>query len=353
MQSGHFGSVGRQISRPRKESDIPASARSPGSIVPVRAFSILAGVAESRSPYDALDMQIDDDAPPGPADLPQYDMRRFAPMPLQCRKKIRAKRIRIHKFAFHLISIRMIVFMSSASIGSTLPSFLDPSPSASGLSGSWLSESRRSGLWLPKSWPPEGVALLSGESFPTDVSHLWIADLALRNIPVLVIDCAIRLDVFRLVDEALRRDVNPDVLLAAILVQRVFTPYHILEAIARAEKERRSLTVLLAPLKQFFDGDVGEEEGLFLLRRMVARLRSATSPFLIVEKEHYSHPSFKAIFPELEALSTSVWRVGRSSSRVTSDIMRPRLKQTEKDAAFNRRTLWDVPSLPTRGSLKR
>lgn len=247
----------------------------------------------------------------------------------------------------------MIVFMSSASIGSALPSFLDPSPSASGLSGSWLSESRRSGLWLPKSWPPEGVALLSGESFPTDVSHLWIADLALRNVPVLVIDCAIRLDVFRLVDEALRRDVNPDVLLAAILVQRVFTPYHILEAIARAEKERRSLTVLLAPMKQFFDGDVGEEEGLFLLRRMVARLRSAASPFLIVEKEHYSHPSFRAIFPELEALSTSVWRVGRSSSRVTSDIMRPRLKQTEKDAAFNRRTLWDVPSLPTHGSLKR
>jgi len=269
-------------------------------------------------------------------------------------QKIRAEKIRRRKFACLLISIRMIVLMPPASSRSALPSTLDPSPSEARLSESWLSESRRSGLWLPKSWPPEGVALLSGESFPTDVSHLWIADLALRDMPVLVIDCAIRLDVFRLVDEALRRDVNPDVLLAAILVQRVFTPYHILEAIARAEKERRPLTVLLAPMKQFFDGDVGEEEGLFLLRRMVARLRSTASPFLIVEREHYSHPSFKAIFPELEALAASVWRVtGRSSSRVTSDIMRPRLKQTEKDAAFDRRALWDAPSPPTRGSLKR
>lgn len=269
-------------------------------------------------------------------------------------QKIRAEKIRRRKFACLLISIRMIVLMPPASSRSALPSALDPSPSGARLSESCLSESRPSGPWLPKSWPPEGVALLSGESFPTDVSHLWIADLALRDIPVLVIDCAIRLDVFRLVDEALRRDVNPDALLAAILVQRVFTPYHILEAIARAERERRPLTVLLAPMKQFFDGDVGEEEGLFLLRRMVARLRSAASPFLIVEREHYSHPSFKAIFPELEALAATVWRVAdHSSSRLTSDIMHSRLKHSKKDGAFDRRALWDAPSPPTHGSLKR
>jgi hypothetical protein len=256
----------------------------------------------------------------------------------------------MRKFACLLLSIQMIVLMMQATSDPFLPS--EPSSSES-------SEWKLSGsFYLPKSWflkqKGKEIVLLSGQKFPADISHLWIADLALQNIPVLVIDCAIRFDVFRLVDEALRRDVNPDVLLAAVLVQRVFTPYHILEAIARAEKERRALTVLLAPMKQFFDGDVGEEEGLFLLRRMVARLRSTTCPFLIVEKEHYSHPSFRAIFPELEALAASVWKVAdHSSPHVASGMIHPHLKCIKKDMAFNRRALWDAPSLPTHGKLKR
>lgn len=160
-------------------------------------------------------------------------------------------------------------------------------------------------------WSGEGIALVQGDSAALgEVSHLWMAHLAMQGRRVFVVDCAIRFDVFRLADEAMRCDVNPETLLASIFVQRVFTPYHILEAVADAEADaERDVTVLLAPMKQFFDGDVGEEEGLFLLERLVKRLRAATHPFLLVEKDHYSHPSFAPIFPKLEALSRPVWMV--------------------------------------------
>lgn len=192
------------------------------------------------------------------------------------------------------------------------------------------------------SWPMKGVALLSGGRFPMEVSHLWITEFSLRQIPVLVVDCAIRLDLFRLVDEALRRDVNPDTILSAIMVQRVFTPYHIVEAITRADRQRRPLTILLAPLKQFFDGDVAEEEGLFLLRRMIVRLRSANCPFLIVEKDHYSHPSFRIIFPELEAIAASIWKVSDGNPEHISVSDHSRM-----------RALWDAQLLPIHGNSKR
>jgi hypothetical protein len=162
-------------------------------------------------------------------------------------------------------------------------------------------------------WSGEGIALLRGDSAPLgEVSHRWMAHLAMRGRRIFVVDCAIRLNLFRLVDEAVLHDVNPDALLASIFVQRLFTPYHILEALTEAEQDRsRDVTFLLAPMKQFFDGDVGEEEGLFLLERFVSRLGRTRHPFLIIEKDHYPHPSFAPIFPKLEALSRPVWTVRR------------------------------------------
>lgn len=156
------------------------------------------------------------------------------------------------------------------------------------------------------------VALLKGASSSIiDISHLWIADLVFQNLRILVIDCAVRFDVFRLVDESLRRNKNPDLLLSSVLVQRVFTPYHILESVALAEKDSCYITVLLTPLKQFFDGDVGYDEGLFLLKRLIQRLKRAKSIFLVVEKSKYCHPSFDVIFPQLESISSMVWEVDK------------------------------------------
>lgn len=118
-----------------------------------------------------------------------------------------------------------------------------------------------------------------------------------------VVDCAIRFRVFLLSEKAAASGTNPDWVLSRVQVRRVFTPYHILDAIELLKREKRKITFILAPLKQFFDPDVGKEEGLFLLHRMVDKLhevRRLNSNTFIIEKQNYRHTSFQTIFPVLK-----------------------------------------------------
>jgi len=163
-------------------------------------------------------------------------------------------------------------------------------------------------------WERRGPAMLTGESGTFLTAHSWIAHLALTGCRVHVVDCAMRFNVFALADFAAERDVNPDLLLSAVTVHRVFTPYHILESakqILRGQ-DPGQLTFFLAPLKQFFDADVAEDEGRFLLdlfHRKIRLLASQSLPLLLVEKSGYSHPSFDFIYPKICRDVTPLWRV--------------------------------------------
>lgn len=156
-----------------------------------------------------------------------------------------------------------------------------------------------------------GPLLLSGKSGIFHLSHIWQARLTLRGRQVFAIDCALRFNAFYLAEEARNQGIQAEAMLGSILVQRAFTPYQILDVVYGI-KDKDRVYFLLAPLKQFFDADVAEEEGRFLLRKLleaVARLKSRGVPLLIIEKNHYNHPNFTPAFEALRSVSESVVRL--------------------------------------------
>ena len=153
-----------------------------------------------------------------------------------------------------------------------------------------------------------GPLLLSGKSGIFHLSHIWQARLNLRGREVFAIDCALRFNAFYLAEEAMRQGIQAEAMLGSILVQRAFTPYQILDVVCSIQEKQR-VYFLLAPLKQFFDADVAEEESKFLLTKLlhaVERLKSREIPLLIIEKDNYSHPNFSFAFNGLRSIADSV-----------------------------------------------
>ena len=146
-------------------------------------------------------------------------------------------------------------------------------------------------------WDCRGAAFLYGESAAFSLALAWQVHLLEAGHPVFSVDGANRFDVFTLVDECLRRGLAVDPVLDALCVQRAFTPYQILDAATRIYKEGdpRTLYFFLAPCKQFFDGDVNEEEGEYLLGRLLgvfAKIKQAGLNFVIADR-HYTAPAFR------------------------------------------------------------
>jgi hypothetical protein len=132
--------------------------------------------------------------------------------------------------------------------------------------------------------------------------------LNLRGRQVFAIDCALRFNAFYLAEEAMRQGIQAEAMLSSILVQRAFTPYQILDVVYGIQEKER-IYFLLAPLKQFFDSDVAEEESRFLLQKLlqaISLLKSKNIPLIIVEKNHYSHLNFPAAFEGLRSIAQSV-----------------------------------------------
>lgn len=128
---------------------------------------------------------------------------------------------------------------------------------------------------------------------------------------VFVLDCAMRFNAFLLADEAIRQGMQTEAMLQSVIVQRAFTPYQILDALSSLCTADQ-VHYILAPLKQFFDGDVQENEARFLLQKLLqitARLKSNGVPLFIIEKNHYSHPAFLPAFEGLRGLSDTVLRL--------------------------------------------
>ncbi|TGK44111.1 hypothetical protein [Leptospira andrefontaineae] len=163
-------------------------------------------------------------------------------------------------------------------------------------------------------WSRDNVGLLTGRQGIYKLALRWEYAFAVSGFQVFNLDCAIRFDVFTITEETRKRRVSPEALLEKILVQRAFTPYQILDSLKEIYTSTKENTIyfILAPCKQFFDGDVQDDEGLFLLEKLVLlleRMRSRQIPIVLVESTKYTHPNFQKIFPKLVSLSEDLWEL--------------------------------------------
>ncbi len=173
-----------------------------------------------------------------------------------------------------------------------------------------------------------GVGLLHGERPSFALALGWQVVLTLAGYRVHNIDGANRCNVFHLAAECMARSLPVEDVLQRVVVQRVFTPYQVLDVVQQvfeeASRNRRrrakneslesgeegeTVYFFMAPCKQFFDGDVGEEEGEFLLGRLLnlfAAMSRRGLPVIIVERE-YDHPVFRRLQPRLSQLAACRW----------------------------------------------
>ncbi len=168
--------------------------------------------------------------------------------------------------------------------------------------------------------PAGSLVLWSGNSGAFAAALIHQVPLVLRGVEVFNIDCAMRFNAFLLVDEALRSGVAPEEVLQRVRVQRAFTPYQILDVLHGVYRNPgRSVYFLLAPCKQFFDGDVAQDEAVFLLNRMllvIRDLRKAGVPLLIVERPEYRNAAFAPVFARLRAMADHIREIGEGGGSI-------------------------------------
>ncbi len=157
--------------------------------------------------------------------------------------------------------------------------------------------------------------LLTGQAGVFAAAFTWQTELASRGLRVNNIDCAMRFNAFALADEAMARGLQPEGLLHEIRVRRAFTPYQTLDAlheILEREAARREFHFFLAPCKQFFDGDVNQDEGAFLLNKLfslIASMRAESIPMIFVERTAHSNPRYEAAVRRLRRDMDTVWEL--------------------------------------------
>ncbi|MBP9886314.1 MAG: hypothetical protein KBF93_08445 [Leptospiraceae bacterium] len=167
---------------------------------------------------------------------------------------------------------------------------------------------------LAQYWTRDGLGVLTGTASIFPLAHSWIALFLATNYQVHVIDCAIRFNVYRLIEEGNLLSLDIHKLLMTGKVQRAFTPYQILDAchcILKETPNPNKVYFILAPCKQFFDGDVKEQEGYFLLNKLItvfADIQEKGIPFLAVESPKYKSKTFQLLFPILLDLANTKWK---------------------------------------------
>lgn len=157
------------------------------------------------------------------------------------------------------------------------------------------------------------VAYMTGASAVFSLAQVWQARMALMGIKTHTIDCAIRFNTYAIAEEALRLQRPPESIHDQITVTRAFTPYQILDAVA--ELKKNEIVFVLAPAKQFFDGDVAFDEGLFLLQKLVRFFADAHErgvALFVVERPSYAAPAFSTFLSDIRALTgRSRWELYR------------------------------------------
>jgi len=173
-------------------------------------------------------------------------------------------------------------------------------------------------LALSRGGAPLSLLVGPGEVFY--LSHIWQSEVVFEEgLRVHLLDCAIRFNAFMLAEEAFRRGEAAEYILHRVTVQRAFTPYQILDALRETLEalsapgpgvEERTVPFILAPCKQFFDGDVAEDEGAFLLKKMLGlfgEFKRRGVPLVVVEKRSYRSALFPKVLGKIAELSTSHW----------------------------------------------
>ena len=137
--------------------------------------------------------------------------------------------------------------------------------------------------------------------------------MAIEGITTHTIDCAIRFNTYGIAEEALRLGTPPELIHDKITVTRAFTPYQILDAVQ--ELKKNEVVFVLAPAKQFFDGDVAFDEGLFLLQKLVRFFADAHErgvALFVVERPSYAAPAFSTFLSDMKPLTDrSRWELYR------------------------------------------
>ena len=165
------------------------------------------------------------------------------------------------------------------------------------------------------------VAYMTGAQAIFPLIQVWQTRMALAGIRTHTIDCAIRFNTYAIAEEALRQNVAPETIHDHITVTRAFTPYQILDAVQ--ELKRNEVVFVLAPAKQFFDGDVAFDEGLFLIQKLVRFFADAHErgvALFVVERPSYAAPAFSTFLSDIRALTErSQWelcRIGEKDFRL-------------------------------------
>jgi hypothetical protein len=159
-------------------------------------------------------------------------------------------------------------------------------------------------------------AVLTGPSAGVfGLCHDWMFQLYHKGYQIFAIDCAIRFHVFRLAELSLASGIPVEETLLKIQVQRAFTPYQILDSLheIRLHEGSQTIVFLMAPFKQFFDGDVANDEAEFLLEKLNRLVRTFETPILVAEKDSYKHSSFERAHNQLIDNSQIRWFVEQSS----------------------------------------
>lgn len=165
--------------------------------------------------------------------------------------------------------------------------------------------------------------LISGSSAVFYFGHYLAYLRALENRRLNIIDCAIRFNVFHFAEFHYGKNTKSgsvDQLLQKIFIQRAFTPYQILDAVKNAPKYKTPV-LIFAPCKQFLDGDVALDEGLYLLEKLVSFFqiyREKGYHLMLIEKDKYSHPVFTSVFPKLKKIVSKSWALDSESLLLNS-----------------------------------
>ncbi len=167
-------------------------------------------------------------------------------------------------------------------------------------------------LWNYRSHE-RSIAYMTGTSAIFPLAQVWQTRMAIEGIKTHTIDCAIRFNTYAIAEEALRLEIPPESIHDQITVTRAFTPYQILDAVQ--ELKKNEVVFILAPAKQFFDGDVAFDEGLFLIQKLVRFLADAHErgvALFVVEKPSYAAPAFSTFLSDIRPITDkSRWELYR------------------------------------------
>lgn len=162
-------------------------------------------------------------------------------------------------------------------------------------------------------WNKTSTGLVTGESGIFPLALIWQVLLVQLGYKPHTIDCAMRGNAFTIADEAMRRNLQPEAVLESISIQRAFTPYQILDVMHEIlENPKDRIYTILAPCKQFFDGDVGDDEGTYLLGKLIQIMKKFSNkniPLFIVETQKYNHQAFPEAFKQIRQLARPVFEL--------------------------------------------